>query len=616
MARNIRWQATFLSLSGRTGRIDIYDEGWPSGNVTQLIPAATPVTIDEDDDENLLNVIRAKTGYISFIEENYGDLADLYPTTNKSHYVEISYNYSKKFCGYMQAQAFEQPAGPGPTVLSFPITTALGLLGDFRFAPITTPHEVTLGELLAEVIQNIEVPYSQVIIPRLDTATNCWLSKRINSLVVSPFNSDYSQVRDVDSDLFTPITYQEFLEGICNAWGMILQDNGTDLVFRRVDYTGTYLVVDTSILSDIGSGWDSISSVHGDSVTYLSSYYDWCDDDASISLVKPFERITREFEGDYIGSMAFDFGRLKFMSRGGTGYLQVAFLRSETPELVGDYLQDSNTFDSSGYLYSYGVNALVYAHVNVDGTLEKKEKMLCINVNSSWSLNTDLFHVVFYERPYKSDFYLNYTLKWGDRVWSMTDESEDAHYTVGINVRVNGYYYHGGGEWNTSPIADAGLSIDSWHLTNTPDGPIDIIFKLASKPENAQRLIAIEDLKLTENEEIWSEFTEDKNAPVIIKNGNGDGMDEESISNLLSTNHSNSNIVKPWTTSEPTYPYLMKSQKRLVAKYKMKLGVEPTWPLIPLFRDGNNEDWRIIARSYDLWNDEVMLILHKSDEFN
>ena len=88
---NLRWQLQFASRSNVACRVDIYKREYTGSTVTQLTGAATPVYWDEDDDNDLLNVIRVKTGYISVIENTYHELDTLHPSTNIDHYVEVYY---------------------------------------------------------------------------------------------------------------------------------------------------------------------------------------------------------------------------------------------------------------------------------------------------------------------------------------------------------------------------------------------------------------------------------------------------------------------------------------------------------------------------------------------
>ena len=61
----IRWQMQFKSRSNVACKVDIYMRDYTGNDVTQLTGAETPVSWDEDNDEDLLNVVRLKTGYIN-----------------------------------------------------------------------------------------------------------------------------------------------------------------------------------------------------------------------------------------------------------------------------------------------------------------------------------------------------------------------------------------------------------------------------------------------------------------------------------------------------------------------------------------------------------------------
>ena len=619
MARAIRWQFSFISFAGRTTTVSIYDEDW-TGGITQLTAAATPVEFEDDDDEDLLNVVRAKTGYLNIVETSYGDLDALYPSTNTSRYVTILYGSRMIFYGYIQSQAFEQPAEPGPRVLSFPITSALGLLGDFYLNPITTPGSVTLGSLLSEIISGLGVNYQTVVVPRLDNDANIWLVKRINSLVVSPFNDDYSRARTQQSDMFTPVSYLDVIEGICNVYGLMCYDFAGDLIFRKADFSGTYVTIAVSDLA--GSlDWTAISSPHGDTVFSISQYLTWADSESTVGLVKPFQRIIREQQGKYIDKASFDFNHLKCYSlvrqSGTNDRYKYAMLQSETPELVGDKLVFNQTIDYNGYMGQYGATPMVYADILATGKLQEKTEMICVNVDASWANYTDLFHIVFMERPTGNDFWLNFDLIWGDRPNYMNSDASATHYNLGVNIKIGNQYYHTDGVWSSSPLSDAGLTFQSVHITNAPNGPVEIIFKLAAKPTNPQRLVGIKNITLEEDELVWSEFTVDNYSEVKIDNTNGDGDGEQTISNLISIYGTNSNALRPSSgIAAPAYPYLLNAQRRMVARYKM---TDPNllyyYPLLAFLQDATGTKWRVIAESFDLWNDEVVLTLHQSNNF-
>ena len=98
MARAIKWTFTAKTLENRDLTVNIYAEDY-TGDAIVVTPSADPMTWEDDDNSNLLEVYRPKTGYIRIIEENYGELTDIYPLTNTERYVEVLYNGEVYFIG-------------------------------------------------------------------------------------------------------------------------------------------------------------------------------------------------------------------------------------------------------------------------------------------------------------------------------------------------------------------------------------------------------------------------------------------------------------------------------------------------------------------------------------
>ena len=97
---NKKWTVPFVSLNGTSCRVDIYARDYAGDTVTELslsntnapgCAAANPFEYSEDNDSDLLSVIRYRTGYLRLIEHEYGGLADIYPSVNTDRYVEFYY---------------------------------------------------------------------------------------------------------------------------------------------------------------------------------------------------------------------------------------------------------------------------------------------------------------------------------------------------------------------------------------------------------------------------------------------------------------------------------------------------------------------------------------------
>ena len=112
MARAIKYRLQFKSLNNVGCLVNVYVEGATSSadtaktganvpfnvetGVTALIGTADPFTFEEDDSDNLLDFVRTKTGYISVIEQNVGDLDDMMPTSKTSHFIPKMIKYYKQ----------------------------------------------------------------------------------------------------------------------------------------------------------------------------------------------------------------------------------------------------------------------------------------------------------------------------------------------------------------------------------------------------------------------------------------------------------------------------------------------------------------------------------------
>ena len=76
-----KWRTSFMSVNNRqyTANIKVY--GY-TGSVITLTADTDPLTLEENDDTDLLNVIRYTTGYINILADDSIDVADIFPTTS------------------------------------------------------------------------------------------------------------------------------------------------------------------------------------------------------------------------------------------------------------------------------------------------------------------------------------------------------------------------------------------------------------------------------------------------------------------------------------------------------------------------------------------------------
>ena len=313
MARAIKYRLQFKSLNGTGCLVNVYVDGATSSadtsktgadvpfavenGVTALTGSANPLVFGETDSDNLLEVIRQKTGYLSVIEETAGELDNLHPTTSTDRYVEVFYGGQLVFFGYLQEQSFDTVMENGVREVSIPITSPIGVISGLYFSPIKIASTTTIGVLLQEVCS--AMGYTWFVVPK-DMTTVALTNLRVSNRIISPYNPNYNYGAN---DLFLPISYQELVEGICNLCGCITHDGvylgSKAIFFTRFDYSGAYKAYDIYGETDD----------HTPTQVALLSNYSAADRHANVSTILPLDELNIE-NGEYIDevNMNLDLG--------------------------------------------------------------------------------------------------------------------------------------------------------------------------------------------------------------------------------------------------------------------------------------------------------------------
>lgn len=239
---------TFKTLTEKTVVVTI------DGGGTPLTGAVTPITIDEDNDNDILNVIRTKTGYLNLVETEDGELDGIYPQTNTEKAIEVTCDSKMIFSGYLQAQNFDRRLTPCPRSVSLPIVSKLGIIAEKNINAIKNAGNTRLGVVMKEICTNLGYEYIFVPSNLLVNDVNP-MQVSINNRKLSPFNDEY---RFGTGDVFAPMSYEEFLESFCNLYGVIAHDIITEnsgvytpaLMFTRINYSGDYSKMSVSSLDN------------------------------------------------------------------------------------------------------------------------------------------------------------------------------------------------------------------------------------------------------------------------------------------------------------------------------------------------------------------------------
>ena len=593
-----KYTIPFKSLAGKTCRIDIYDSTYSGSTVTTLKGAAQPVVIQEEDDESLLTVLRAKTGYISVVEETFGALAGLYPETNTQLMVQIYYDGDLVFYGYIQAQAFENQYEAAPRVLQLPIMSPLALMEGWKFGDDTGNSDHMIGAYLDECLSL----YEDIILPRdllssAETGTETPLQMMVNNRTVCPWNNDYDyglRTDGTDPSPYDPITYQDFLEGFCHLYGLIAHECGKTLVFQKVDYTGQYVKMDVGDLQEDTMDADGMPT--GATVLAFESVFTPSGQNSREGLVLPLEKLTYDY-GEYRENVPMDLSRSKYVGR----------VALSDYDFNGTVLNpQTNEFYSQFFTTALGTLSNTN-HVRVvgDGTEEQVEVNVAIAAGQS--NDVELFRYNF------SDVPIN--ISGAKFETSFGHESGQSAVTLRMQVMSGGKYYDENHDWVSQP-AFLPLTFDENGNCTTYD--------VASNSRNVTIKIfppagsgaAVKGMFNSITLETFADPLRKYEIPIdtkkVVKNSVPSYTDA-TIDMLMHTACGNSRRLNGGWIARDTYAYLFKSQLRHKRQVKKATATDMTLAYLKKTTStAAAGTWRIIAMNFDPWNDDYEITMHRT----
>lgn len=626
MARNIRWTIPFKSVSGVDCHVDIYDDNW-SGAVTTLTGSDDPFFYSEDDSEDMLEVVRIKTGYISVVENTYGELDALRPTNTSGRYVKFWYGNRLDFIGFIQYQDFDNDWVACPRVVQFPIVSPLGLTEGRTFAK-TSPQYRSLGNILYEVLQSLNAGYTKVIFPN-DTPE---LAGKINSLVICPFSSNFPQIAQTDPALllYDPISMMDFLTYLCNAYGWMAHDQADVLVFTRLDYTGGYysytynaLVVPTGKAQET----EGVQPVMGNTEAALEDYFTFADDSAVMTSIQPLKSLTLNYTSRDMNSFVLPYNHSTYVSDVISNQNIAVWLKPACPEIAGGMLntQGSQLYMDVGRPVTPGVylsycgesDGTFFGTVKKDNPGAPLQERILIQPSNSWQVGIELVQLKFYEHPLYFGFNLKIEMTWGVDIKSLANVERSNNLYLGYRV------------YNASIDESGVITIDKKTGTGVasislPYAP-GVILPISTEPLTVSlTLPSVQSGHGFQSNEVYAierigfevfegRFAKYKVYKVDFDEISGDKNSdvEGSVDMPITMYHYCIGQIDIENRSVPSgiYSYLFQQQRRLQAAFR--LGTMPAHPYNIKFNYAGM-NWRYIAAEFHPRDDEYRLTLQSS----
>jgi hypothetical protein len=620
---NKKWTVPFKSLNGTDCHVDIYARGYTGSTVTTLTGAADPFEYEEDNDEDLLShVIRYRTGYLRVIEENYADLSDLYPTLNTDRYIEFYYGSALNFNGFIQAQEFETPWGPGPRVVELPVISPLGLAEGTKmdWTAFNPPRWISIEFLINSILTQLEGMYDGFYFPKIISindaiTTNCF----VNTLTFCPFGKKYNKDNTLDG-IYEPNTAEEALTNICTWMGLILHDVPGYVVFQRVDYNDQYL-----------KRRDVLAPFYTPTVTDLTQIATIASAENVESKVIPLTKIDVNFAGETdVPNMSFSRCR---------GYLR------------GCAVDDKEFCTNSPMIGDFTGTYTTYASVDSDGQIDKGfkclgaygsgglQEMIMFRPADDWGSGEKVATYKFFEWN-NTAMRLSLRLRFGESLEELTNPDDQ---TFAVIVKSGDYYWNSQqGRW--LPVSGIGSNYSkNWVVHPEGDSTCEVGFTRNENLNKGEPLVVEMYCPTGNPDYVYTindvSLKKDRSAASFYLNPNQDsteytingtpsikyGAVTRGYSTMIYTLNRialNFSIISTGALeyeiadAEPQYPYLLEAQDRIQIDMKM---TNPDMVMLYLNRItlwGTAGKWRTIACSFKPWNDNYQLTLHHSSIFD
>lgn len=635
----LRWRIPFTSRKGYYCHIDIYDPSYTGQTVIELsttnpdapaVPAPDPFYFEEDDDQDLLKVVRTKTGYINLVETQFDGLTDIYATSLKSRYVEVFYNSTIVFRGYLQQQTFENDWRPAPREVSLPVISVVGLTKSLSFDAELPLTDKSLGYYMKQLLRKIEPTDGAASISKYNRVLFSGnaagdITATIHPTVVTVDNPDFSKARLSSTQPYKGITLYDLLEGICNAYGWIAHDMPTCILFTKFDNSSIYYYypVDYSSTNDIEtlSGRAATQLPETDATLQLGNLMEPSADDSTITQIMPFRTVNAKFDGELVSKvdMTLDHMRAKRLFEI-TKTEQGATRKYALATLVN---ADNNAKDISSSFFANNPGITSNWLFSADGVVPvdmEGQKRIMVQNPANLTSSEALFTMNFYKRPMKDPdssiterLKLDYQVAFGNKIYAID------YAPLAYNIELTFRLQCGNVTINKSvSISTSGdnlqgsIYFDDQELPNTNALTLSVFMTNPSYMTYA--IISFDKLTLGYDEVVGRDYLVDTTDHENI--GIGDGSDDVDVDMLINCRRIGSNMLGSSTHDFIThYRYLREPQTRLQLRMMQHSGDIINAPFAYINKIiywQANWRWRLIALAFHPRDDEYTLTMHRS----
>ena len=293
-----KYYITFKDILNNSRTIYIQEDGY-SGAPISLIPGKNVIEWNEKNTEDLTSRVRGITGRIEVIEENYGDLADLFPKTPMQYRVVCQ----NVFWGYIKTQNSTNKWDAGPRSIKLNILSPLAMAYDIPMPINTTLGLRSVGDVMSELMQTLG--YSYVVMPKGNGELGDFFRGQVRGMYICPYADDKDYHYANDNEVFAPISCGKFIEEVCKRHDLMAHD--------ALEYSSPVLLLSTHgasggmyrwVKSNIDSGNYGTATLIPTTGTDILSAFTVAGNNNNESLVQPYSYIDILHDGAEGGSLS------------------------------------------------------------------------------------------------------------------------------------------------------------------------------------------------------------------------------------------------------------------------------------------------------------------------
>ena len=246
MAKAIKWQIPFASLSGTLYRLDIYaeDDGtWDTSNPIQLTAGESPFVTEEDSSEDFFAPIRTQTGSIQVCTRKPDGtmltLDEILPANNIDHpvrLINLSNSNAIEWQGFLSCEAYSQNYTAIPENLTLSVISVLEAMDsvEANTSLITGLKQarIHLYYALTELDRQIGMPAPLFSTIYYSKASEAFMMKSIDATILYNIN-EYTN-EESTTYVVGGLSCKELLKRICTYMGWCCRENAGSVYLYRM----------------------------------------------------------------------------------------------------------------------------------------------------------------------------------------------------------------------------------------------------------------------------------------------------------------------------------------------------------------------------------------------